>query len=279
MTFDMHDQATIRRVFDAVVSDLDPAPDLHDLIERGGRTRLQPVAAGGPRRWVAPALALGAVALVTGAMLMSGTKTAGPVASGETATTSPVTTIPDVTAPVIADPYLGQTFTGEGTAPDDILSALRPPAGRTVLAWGVAGGQPWALVTYLEAADPVGGKPAMTCITILPLEGENYCADADNPDYGDLWALPYAVGDGGVIFVHALIGAVEVRVAWEGSSSIETYPVHGESSGAPPSAVIPTASRNAAGVLTIHGADGAPIGDPLVFSYGESAFNETPLGG
>lgn len=284
MTFDVHDQATIRRVFDAVVGDLDPAPSLPALIERRSRTRLQPVAAGRSRRWLTPAVAIGAVALVTGAVLMTGSTTPGPAASDEPATSSPVTTVPEAPttapeAPVVVDPYQGQTFTGEGTTPDDILTALRLPAGRTALAWGVAGGEPWALVTYLVAADPVGGKPAMTCITILPLEGENYCADADNLDDGHLWALPYAVGEGGVIFVHAVSGAVEVRVAWEGSSTITTYPVHGESFGAPPSAVIPTATRSASGVLTAHGTDGEPIGDPLVFSYSESAFNETPLGG
>jgi hypothetical protein len=152
-------------------------------------------------------------------------------------------------------------------------------AGRSVLEWGGAAGEPWALVTFGVAEDPVGQKPAMACITILPLVGENYCASPPGDLNDQMYAIGYSIGgDGGVVFVHAIAGVAEVRV--ETTERTWTVAVHGESGGYPPSAVIPTPSHRFVGTLTALDAAGNQIGDPVTLAFtSDSFFPETPLGG
>ena len=162
------------------------------------------------------------------------------------------------------------TFTGEGDPPSDVRALLRP-GDHDIMTWGRAAGDPWALVTWELVAE---GKPTLTCTYVLPLKDEGYCAP---PPDGLLWPRAFSIGEGGLVVIYAAFGVDRVSVVSPSGSQIVT--IHGETGGYPPTGVLPTSGHMVEGTLTALDANGRPVGEPVPFSFMESNFPETPVGG
>jgi hypothetical protein len=113
MTFDTREQARIRRALDAVLDHVEPAPDLDYLIERASVVRADAQPSRGRKPAISGALAVIAVAVVTGgALWISSTPTN--TRGATTGSTGDISTGDASTAIPLADmPTLGLELPGE----------------------------------------------------------------------------------------------------------------------------------------------------------------------
>jgi hypothetical protein len=107
MTFDTREQARIRRAFDVVLDHVEPAPDLNDLIERASVVRADAQRTRGRNPAISGALAVIAVAVVTGGALWISSAPTNPRgattgSNGDISTGDVSTAIPLADMPILA---------------------------------------------------------------------------------------------------------------------------------------------------------------------------------
>jgi len=115
MTFDTREQARIRRAFDVVLDHVEPPPDLNDLIERASVVRADAQRTRGRNPAISGALAVIAVAVVTGGALWISSAPTNPRgattgSNGDISTGDVSTAIPLADMPILG---LGPELPGE----------------------------------------------------------------------------------------------------------------------------------------------------------------------